>query len=101
MTTIIVGNYEWDDVKATANAGKHGVTFSEAATALDDAKALDLPENPNPKARENVHTLARGHDGILFIVWTVGDEQRSRLISARRADPAEEEKYVEHVASMV
>jgi uncharacterized protein len=92
MTTIIVGDYEWDDDKATVNAKKHGVTFSEAATALDDAKALDLPENP--KAPQNVHTLARGHDGILFIVWTLGDEQRSRLISARRADPAEEEKYV-------
>ena len=58
MTTTIDGDYEWDDAKATANAEKHGVIFSDAATALGDAKALDLPENR--KHPENV---------FLFFSW--------------------------------
>jgi len=31
---------EWDDLKAEANAKKHGVTFEEAATVLRDPLSM-------------------------------------------------------------
>jgi len=36
--------FEWDKPKATANLGKHGVSFDEAATVFLDSLALSGPD---------------------------------------------------------
>jgi uncharacterized protein len=35
---------EWDSTKATANLGKHGVSFEEAATVFADPLAIAIPD---------------------------------------------------------
>jgi uncharacterized DUF497 family protein len=40
MGTVRVGEFEWNDAKATANVRKHGVTFEEAMTVFLDELAL-------------------------------------------------------------
>ena len=84
MATIISGDYEWEDAKAKTNVAVHdGVTFEQAAAALDDPNILVLPENK--RHPENVHQLVSHPDaGVLLVVTTVGDDQRTRIISARR-----------------
>ena len=35
-------SHEWDPAKARANLSKHGVDFADAATALEDDRALTI-----------------------------------------------------------
>ena len=59
-------DYEWDPRKASANLRKHGVDFADAVIALEDENALTI-EDPDH------------------------NEQRIRIISARKADRNETE----------
>ena len=45
--------FEWDDVKAAANAKKHGVTFEEARTVFFDeqARLIDDPDHSEDEER--------------------------------------------------
>jgi uncharacterized DUF497 family protein len=36
--------FEWDDNKATANAIKHGVAFTEAGTIFGDEQSITIPD---------------------------------------------------------
>ena len=36
--------FEWDIRKASSNEAKHGVTFSEAATAFGDPLSITIPD---------------------------------------------------------
>jgi uncharacterized DUF497 family protein len=94
MATILYGDFEWDDVKAAANVKKHGVTFEEASTVFDDADALDAPDLLDPT---RFVILGRSHEArVLFVVHAeVGD--RIRIISARKASPAQRKKYEQDV----
>ncbi len=40
MSEQVAYDFEWDAIKALANARKHGVTFDQAATVFLDALAL-------------------------------------------------------------
>ena len=42
MDKEITCDFEWDPVKALSNAGKHDVTFDQAATVFLDALALTV-----------------------------------------------------------
>ena len=43
MATVVVGSYEGESEKAAANLAKHGVSFVEAVTALQDPRAAYIP----------------------------------------------------------
>jgi uncharacterized protein len=92
MATIVYGDFEWDDAKAAANAKKHRITFEEASTVFDDADALDAPDLLDPMRSV---IIGRSHDArVLFVVHVeLGD--RVRIISARKASPAQRKKYEE------
>jgi uncharacterized DUF497 family protein len=36
--------FEWDEEKATANAIKHGVAFTEAGTFFGDEQSITIPD---------------------------------------------------------
>ena len=82
---------EWDPEKAAANRRKHGVDFGDAVTALSDEMALTTPEDTEEEDR----SVTLGMDALgrlLVVVYTWrGDEVR--VISARRATPAERREY--------
>src|SRR5579863_8867534 len=48
MSTVRVGEFEWDDAKARANVRKHGVTFEEAMTVFLDDLAVPFEEGQHP-----------------------------------------------------
>jgi uncharacterized protein len=86
-----VGGFEWNDAKATANLRKHGVSFEQAAEACDDALALVLAD-PVDADRSNIIGMGAGR--VLFVV-TIEKAESTRIISARRATPAERRAYEE------
>ncbi len=82
--------FEWDDDKARANWNKHRVTFEEARAVFDDPNRIEvLDENPNEE-RLNTTGLA---NGTCLIVISTERNQRTRIISARKANKHEQAEY--------
>ncbi len=86
---------EWDPAKARANLRKHGVRFSDAVTALEDARAISVRDEGADEERWvsiGMDSLVR----ILVVVYTWRDK-RVRLISARPATRREAQQYEEGI----
>jgi uncharacterized DUF497 family protein len=85
--------YEWDPRKAQTNRRKHGVSFEEAASVFQDARAFtfDDPDHSEDELREiTIGVSTRGR--VLFLSHCDRDG-RIRIVSARRATPNERKQY--------
>lgn len=83
---------EFDPAKAAANLKKHGVSFAHAEQALRDPMALTI-EDPDATDEERYITLGMDALGRLLVVVHTPRDERTRLISARKASPREAEQY--------
>ena len=86
---------EWDPAKARANLHKHRVRFADAATALEDARAISVRDEGADEERwitVGMDSLGR----ILVVVYAWRDE-RVRIISARPATRGEVRQYEEGI----
>jgi uncharacterized DUF497 family protein len=84
---------EWDADKAVANFKKHGVRFEEAATALLDPHALAQEDADSEGEARWVLIGMSDSARLLAVVYTLRDETRIRLISARKATRKEANYY--------
>jgi uncharacterized protein len=89
--------FDWDPRKARSNRLKHGVSLEEAATAFLDSAGLDGEDVEHSESEERRLRLAKSGLGrILVIAYTTrrkGNEEVTRIISARRASRKERKKY--------
>jgi uncharacterized DUF497 family protein len=90
MTTVIEGDFEWDEVKAESNLKKHGVSFFEAATVFADPASVYLDDGSSESRMIVIGTSLR--ERILYVVH-VERGQRDRIISARPATSGERAVY--------
>jgi uncharacterized protein len=84
--------YEWDDEKAEANAGKHGVRFGDAVKAFDDPNGVQLLDEDHSDSEARFHLIAMA-DGRIVLVVFAERINAIRLISARKANRQEVELY--------
>lgn len=94
-------DFDWDANKARTNLAKHGVSFRAAASVFRDALALTIFDEEHSADEERWVTLGRAQNGQVLVVVHTSEETSStelhiRIISARRAEPAEVRDY-EHV----
>ncbi len=91
--------FQWDPRKASANEAKHQVSFEEASTAFVDTNGLDGKDLEHSSREHRRLRLAKSAVGrILVIAYTVrrhGNEEITRIISARRANRKERKRYQE------
>ena len=89
--------FEWDARKAATNVRRHGVPFSEAATVFADPDALDGPDLKHSVQEHRSLRLGRSLAGrVLIVAYTIrgaGDDEKIRIISARRASRKERAAY--------
>ncbi len=89
--------FDWDAQKAATNVRKHGVSFEEAATVFADPEALDGPDLKHSEQEERFLRLGRSLTGrVLIVAYTMrgsGDDEKIRIISARRASRKERATY--------
>ena len=83
--------FEWDSEKAKINKIKHNVSFKVAARVFEDKNRIDRPDDEH-SAEEDRRQVIGKVDNILFVVYTERGN-KTRLISARRANAKEREKY--------
>ena len=82
----------WDPNKAASNVRKHGISFADAAVALEDENALTILDQNSEEFR--FKTLALSPlDDIILVVHVEEDEDTIRIISAREAEAREREQY--------
>ena len=85
-------DWTWDSRKAAANLRKHGVLFETACHAVGDEFALSVKDD-DPDG-DRWRTLGMIGGVLLFVVHTYSaDGDGGRIISARRATPAERRSY--------
>jgi hypothetical protein len=83
--------FTWDAKKAAANLKKHGVSFTEAATAFDDELAAYYPD-----ALHEDRFILIGYSRRQPLLYVVHAEVRRdviRIISARQATTHEKAHY--------
>jgi uncharacterized DUF497 family protein len=87
--------FEWDPKKADRNARKHGVTFEEAATCFDDPNGCYL-RNEAPSYEDRLILIAfSSRRRLLFVVHAEVGRDAIRIVSARKASPAQRRIYDE------
>ena len=87
--------YEWDPAKAAANLRKHKVDFADAVVALEDSLARTV-HDPDASGGERYVSLGSDSTGRLLVTVFARRKKRIRIISSRRASPAEHRHYEEH-----
>ena len=91
-------DFDWDTNKARANLAKHGVSFRLATSVFRDALALTIFDEDHSDDEDRWVTLGRAQNGQVLVVVHTSEKSSSmemhlRIISARRADPAEVRDY--------
>jgi uncharacterized DUF497 family protein len=94
--------FEWDAGKAAANLRKHGVSFEQAVAVFIDPDALDGPDLEHSNDEPRFLRLGRSMTGrVLIVAYTIrgsGDDEKIRIISARRATSKERGAYASGAA---
>ena len=88
-------HFVWDEVKNQQNVSKHGVSFEEARTAFFDEKARVAHDPDHSAAEDRFLLLGMSQRLRLLLVCHCyrENEEKIRIISARKATIAESKQY--------
>ena len=90
--------YTWSERKAKLNLKRHGVSFQEAAEALEsDAQAIVDADADHDHEQRLRATAWSPRGRFLFIVIVERDADTTRIISARKATASEEADYADQI----
>ena len=88
--------FEWDRQKADINLQKHGISFEIACEAFLDpfVQSIDV-EEVDEEIREAIIGMTISWK-LLYVVYTIRNENIFRIISARSVTKIERKKYEEY-----
>jgi uncharacterized DUF497 family protein len=92
--------YEWDNRKAKINLAKHRISFEEAQTVFDDPLLVTFPDDFHSDKEDRLISIGVSkNERLLLVIHTESIETEDllfiRIISCRRATPAERKIYEE------
>ena len=85
--------FQWDRRKALSNAAKHGVTFTEAATAFADPFSVTAPDQRHSVDGDRFVVFWQSNRCRLVAVMFTARRGTIRIISACLMTPRERRKY--------
>ncbi|HWE87495.1 MAG TPA: BrnT family toxin [Terracidiphilus sp.] len=85
--------YAWDSAKDAANRRKHGFSLAEAIPALEDPYRDVWVDDRFDYDEERFINLGLSPRGVLYAVYTEQAEDEIGIISARKAEAHEIERY--------
>ena len=88
-------NFEWDADKEALNLRKHGVSFDDATLVFYDNGRIETYDGRGNYSEDRWITIGLAFSAVLYVVYTVRDEETVRLISARKANANERHHYRE------
>jgi uncharacterized DUF497 family protein len=87
-------DFEWDDAKAVANLANHGVSFEVAKLVFRDPFAIDWLDESEAYGEDRYAIIGMAAGRLLYVAFTMRGV-RTRIISARGAEPYEQRQYHE------
>ena len=92
--------FDWDVAKDRKNIRKHKITFEEAKTIFHDAYLITYPDEVHSDNEDRYISIGYStHSRILLAIHTehqeTDDNTVIRIISCRKATPAERRYYEE------
>ncbi len=87
--------FEWNPDKAVINLRKHNISFQEATTVFDDSLSVAFPDPDHSMGESRYVIIGMSSLGQLLVVSHTDRENRTRIISARRATRQERKFYEE------
>lgn len=88
--------FEWDETKNEINKRKHGVSFEVAVRVFLDDKRLEKYDfKHSTQDEERINIIGRVADMVILFVVATDRNEKTRIISARKAEPEEEAEYYE------
>jgi uncharacterized protein len=93
--------FEWDKSKSATNRRKHGLSFEEASTVFYDENALLIGDPDHSEDEDRFFLLGISIRLRILIVCHCYRETQEviRIISARKADPSEQDEYYQRIQS--
>jgi uncharacterized protein len=85
--------YVWDSAKDALYRRKHGLRLADGIPALEDPNRDISIDDRFDYGEERSITLGVTRQRVLYVVSTEWDEETIRIISVRKADPNEIERY--------
>jgi uncharacterized DUF497 family protein len=85
-------SFEWSESKERENIRKHGIYFEDAELVFDDPYCLKKYDHKHSLSEDRYQILGRV-GRLLFVVYTVRENKRIRIISARLATKRERKIY--------
>jgi uncharacterized DUF497 family protein len=85
--------FEWDDQKAIENLAKHGVSFGEATEVFYDRDALENYDADHSNEEDRFVIIGLSSRRLLYVVYAERAADLVRIISARKANRAEQQIY--------
>jgi len=86
-------DFEWSAAKAASNLRKHGILFEDAARVFFDFGRIEIYDGRDNYGEDRWAVIGMVRAAVLYVVYTVRDEETIRIISARKADAKEEQRY--------
>lgn len=87
--------FEWDEEKAEINIKKHKIGFDEAKSVFGDPFSITVDDPDHSEAEQRYIDIGKSENGKLFVVVYTERGSKIRIISCRKATPAERRKYEE------
>ena len=84
--------FQWDPAKPASNLQKHGVSFDYAARVFLDLRRQDGVDRRHRYGEERRITIG-SNEGRVYVVAYTRRRAAIRLISARKANARETQKY--------
>ena len=86
---------EWDADKAALNLQKHGISFEDAALVFYDEGRIESYDGREDYGEDRWATIGLVVWSVLYVVYTVREEESIRIICARKALSHEQTQYRE------
>jgi uncharacterized DUF497 family protein len=87
--------FEWDEAKAAFNLRKHKISFDEGKTVFGDPLLLTFPDVKHLGDESRYISIGASSKGRLLVVVHLDRKSNVRIISCRKATPAERTAYEE------
>lgn len=90
----LMPKFDWHEAKNLSNVIKHGIGFGEAIAVFLDERRIDFDATRPQDGEQRRKTVGLIDGRIMTVVYTPR-EGLYWIISARRANPPEERRYVQ------
>lgn len=85
--------FEWDEEKNARNIQRHAIDFDEAKTVFRDLYAITIFDRLHSDSEDRFIDIGLSNRRRLLVVVYTERDALIRIISCRKAEPAEQRQY--------